>query len=104
MEVYRKKSNGRYESIGHEWSGFPADGIWFVKDGTQNCMIYLNDIGKKPKHLLELAQYQDDCTAYISDKMRDEGQYSVADLAKWAAEFYAQKLDVIEEEKNVRRY
>ena len=43
-EVYIKKPNGRYESLGQDWTGFPANGIWLVQDGKQNCLIQLKDM------------------------------------------------------------
>ena len=97
MEVYTKKANGRYESLGHQWSGFPADGVWLVKDGTQNCILHMKDIGTKPKRYIEMMEHQDDCSSYIMTKSKEQGQYSVSDLSKWAAEFYAELLEKREE-------
>ncbi len=93
-EVYIKKPNGRYESLGWDWTGFPADGIWLVQDGTNNCLIQLSNICTKPHRYLELVQHKEACTKYIIDKAQtDKGfSYSLNDLAEWAAEFYADKL------------
>ncbi len=97
MEVYKKKPNGRYEAIGWEWTGFPADGIWLVQDGTQNCLIRLGDVCKKPKRYVELAQYKQECARYVIEKIaesvqKDPPMYSTEDLIEWVTEFYADKL------------
>ncbi len=91
-EVYIKKPNGRYESLGQDWTGFPANGIWLVQDGKQNCLIQLKDICKKPKRYLELAEFEDECTEYIQEKSKEQGNYSLRDISRWAAEFYSQHL------------
>ena len=41
-----KKVGRRYKEIGTEFVGFPSDGIWYVKDGSQNCIIKLHEIGQ----------------------------------------------------------
>lgn len=89
MEVYRKKSNGRYESIGYEWTGFPSNGIWLVKDGTQNCLVQMRDICTKPRRYQELVEHQDDCIDFIQMKSKENGGYSLNEISRWAAEFYA---------------
>jgi hypothetical protein len=91
-EVYRKKPNGRYECIGHEWTGFPANGIWLVKDGSHNCLIQLKDLCEKPKKYLELAEFQDECANYIREKADRNGGYSIYEVSQWAAEFYSEVL------------
>ncbi len=90
MEVYKKKSNGRYESIGQEWTGFPANGIWFVKEGSQNCIMQLSSTCRLPHNYLATAQYQDECVRYIMDGKSN--QWSITQVAELAAEFYAKKL------------
>jgi len=47
MKVYRKKKNGRYEELGTEFKGFPADGLWFVWDGRENCIVQLENLKGK---------------------------------------------------------
>ena len=42
-KVY-KKVGRRYKEIGWEWTGFPCDGVWLVRDGSQSCMIRLGDV------------------------------------------------------------
>lgn len=47
-EIYRKKPDGTFELVGFEFTGFPADGIWLVKDGYRNCIIKMEDIANYP--------------------------------------------------------
>lgn len=42
-QYYEKLPDGTFKSIGVEFSGFPANGIWQVVDGHQNCIIQLSD-------------------------------------------------------------
>jgi len=48
MEELYVKEGRRYKKIGTRWEGFPADGIWLVWDGTQNCLVKLEDISSLP--------------------------------------------------------
>ena len=43
-KIYKKKKSGRYYEIGQEFFGFPSNGIWLVIDGSQNCIVKLDDI------------------------------------------------------------
>jgi hypothetical protein len=40
-EVFRRTPSGKYRSVGYDWRGFPADGIWLVQDGRNHmtCLI-----------------------------------------------------------------
>ncbi len=99
MNVYKKKPNGRYENIGQEWTGFPSDGIWFVKDGTQNCIMQLSSTCELPHNYLATAQYQEECIKYIFDKKVDS-MFSMREISELAAEFYAKKLSKELDERN----
>lgn len=46
-KIYKKKHSGRYYEIGQEFWGFPVNGIWLVVDGSQNCIVKLEDINRK---------------------------------------------------------
>ena len=43
--LYRKKGR-RYYPVGYEFSGFPCNGIWLVKDGRNTCMLLLDEIDR----------------------------------------------------------
>ena len=52
-DVYRKVGS-RYKKIGMDWAGWPADGIWLVKDGSSSCILRLGDIDRTmPVELLD---------------------------------------------------
>lgn len=98
-EVYIKEGR-RYKPIGHEFTGFPMDGIWLVQDGSQSCIVRLCDVPKMEKRFPELAMFESDCATYIMEKAKEEGTYSILGVARWAAEFYASKLGKESEEDN----
>ena len=91
-EVY-KKVGGRYKSIGHEFIGFPANGIWLVQDGSQNCLLQLSDIPKVPHGYLSTAQYMEECMNKMFEKIDAKEIKSIYDVAEAAAMFYAEKLE-----------
>jgi hypothetical protein len=90
-EVYVKVGR-RYKPIGHEFTGFPVDGVWLVQDGSQNCIVRLCDVPKTPRRYPEIAIYENECATYMMEKAKEEGTYSILGLARWAAEFYAMKI------------
>jgi len=63
-----KKVNNQYEKIGYDWEGFPANGVWIVEDGSQNCIRKLQDLGTMPKLLPGIMELQDECNKYIESK------------------------------------
>ncbi len=90
-EVYVKVGK-RYKPIGHEFTGFPIDGVWLVQDGSQNCIVRMCDVPNTPHRYPELAMHETDCMVHIMNRAKEEGSYSILGLAQWAAEFYAHKL------------
>lgn len=58
MEVYTKKENGRYEKLGEQWEGFPADGWWFVGDGRQNLVVPIEE--PRPLKKLQYLQFRNE--------------------------------------------
>ena len=84
MKVYKKKPNGRYEELGHEFNGFPADGLWLVWDGRNNCIARLDTLtgeaikGEMPE-MMRVHQIIEDALmdTYDSNKL-----WNVADKAK----------------------
>ena len=41
--VYHKVGR-RYEPLGVQFAGFPADGIWYVHDGTKSLIMRIGDL------------------------------------------------------------
>ena len=58
-KVY-KKVDGKFVEVGFEWAGFPMDGVWLVKDGSQNCIMKMDDIGKKPIPYINIMKHKED--------------------------------------------
>ena len=87
MEKVYKYKYGKYEEIGIEWTGWPADGIWEVKDARQSLIVPRDDIKMMPPYLPALKSETDNCAKYIMDNLPES--YSKRDLAELAAKFYA---------------
>jgi hypothetical protein len=56
-KLYRKRGN-RYESVGWEWCGWPADGVWYVGDGRSSLIMRVGDM-PDPMPLAQLERYRD---------------------------------------------
>lgn len=56
-EYYEKLPDGTFKPIGVEFSGFPANGIWRVVDGRQNCIIPLSTNPNLPVPHLDIALF-----------------------------------------------
>ena len=91
-DLYRKKDNGRYEKVGHEFTGFPANGIWVVEDGKQSCIRQFKEpVPAMPTPaLLSYLILQEELTKEIGDKWA-KTPLSKSDIAKIACEFFALK-------------
>jgi len=90
-KLYERKSDGTFEEIGVEFTGFPSNGLWLVEDGKQNCIIPMGKKTLKPdKVLLSYMVFQDELQDYISTAWSDTS-LSVRDISKIACEFFALK-------------
>ena len=60
MEMLYKKVGRRYIPVGHEFFGFPADGIWLVSHDTK-ASRHIMKIGELPdiKPLVDLEMHRD---------------------------------------------
>lgn len=63
--IYRKVGR-KYEPIGKVWSGWPADGVWYVADGRQSLIMRIGDM-PDPMPLAALEHYRD----LAADAMRE---------------------------------
>ena len=63
MEVYTKQGR-RYYKLGYTFEGFPANGVWLVKDGHQNLIMKVGDI-PDPMPLAQLQLHEDAATRAI---------------------------------------
>jgi len=89
-EVYHKNPDGTFEKVGWDWTGFPADGIWYVKDGKQNCIERIQDAKEVAPNLrYDYLGMADDLAAFMQDEKK--GAVSMYELAKIACKFFAEK-------------
>lgn len=40
-ETYYKKKGRKYVPVGHEFSGWPADGVWLVENGGRKAHLFM---------------------------------------------------------------
>lgn len=91
-EKLYKKVGKRYKEVGTEFTGFPADGIWFVKDGSNSLMIHLDDIKENmPIMQLDYLKHKNNLVNYVMDNIKDK--YSINDICNWACEYFAKVAD-----------
>jgi hypothetical protein len=87
-EIYRKVGR-RYHPVGHEWQGWPADGWWLVRDGSQSLIEPLDSPNPLPR--IQAKQYRDDVVAAVSMRMNraQVDGASLADLVDWTLDALA---------------
>lgn len=89
-KIYNKVGR-KYKEVGVEFAGFPADGIWLVKDGQRSCMIYLDKIcDNMPIPTLDYLKHKDDLVKYVMDKTVSISFQSACELA---CEYFAKVAD-----------
>ena len=89
MKVY-KKVGRRYKEMGREFTGFPSDGIWLVRDGRQSCILKLGDIGKVSVNALP---YLELAERYFDERHDPRKSYSQVTLAREIALYMAEHAD-----------
>ena len=91
MSKIFKKVNGRYVEIGQEFTGFPTNGLWLVKDGIQNCLIPMGDVPEfADSRLTSHLAMKDELTDLLTEKWQEKA-LSVNDIAGIACKFFAKK-------------
>ncbi len=87
-----KKVGKKYEPVGIEFTGFPANGVWIVEDGRQSCNYPFKDTPEQPTPaLVSYMQCRDELQQRISKEWTDRERLSVVDIAEIACEFFAIK-------------
>lgn len=93
-KLYRKKKNGRYEPvIGHDYIGFPCDGIWLVKGEpgkrSSSCML---QIGELPElyPFANMMMSKDELDKFLNDFFHNRKSYSVSELSKELFKFLSE--------------
>ncbi len=65
MDIY-KKVGGRYKKMGMEFTGFPCNGFWIVKDGSSNCILQLDSEIMRPVKKLDHLRHVDEILKTIN--------------------------------------
>jgi len=95
-KVY-KKVDGEYEEVGYDWLGFPMNGVWLVKDGSHNCIMKIDDVGKKSIPYIDIMKHKNDVMDAVY-KITSVGNYSNHDIVETVLEYIS---DNIEWEKHI---
>lgn len=90
MEFY-KKVGRKYELVGYEFTGFPANGIWLVQDGSRNCVKQMRDLSDPEQFPVSCMKYQSELATFFSDELDKNRGLSINDLASLACEFFSKK-------------
>ena len=95
-QYYEKDARGNFVEVGYEFTGFPSNGVWFVEDGKNNCIVSLGDRPTIPnKTLISYMVFQDELQEHITKTWSDRA-LSQRDLAIIACEFFAKKAGGME--------
>lgn len=87
-EVYEKRGR-RYVPIGYGFTGFPADGIWLVQDGTSSMRCLIGSKERVPMFALNYRIHADELCSYINKRF-DGKPRSRMDEAVAACDFFAE--------------
>lgn len=92
-QYYQKKGN-KYVPAGHEFTGWPANGIWIVEDAKQSLMRKLKDPSETPDVLLvDYLTHQEQLTNHFLDcidKSPEKRGLSLRDMAEEACVYFAE--------------
>ena len=83
------KVGGRYKPLGHQWRGFPTDGIWLVQDGKCNmsCLIGIKE--QVPIFALNYRLHEQDLCQLIQESLKNGG-LSLMDEARLCCDYFAE--------------
>ena len=101
-EIFKKNTQGGFESIGETFTGFPANGIWIVQDGRKNCIYPFMDVSEKPSPtLISYMQFTEELSNLISKQWTKKGSLSVNEISSIACEFFAIKAGGIKIDNSI---
>lgn len=89
--IYERR-NGKYRYLGHQWSGFPADGIWLVQDGQKAMSCLIGSKEKVPMFALNYRIHEHELCKVIQNSMK-KGGLSLIDEARLCCDFFAKKAE-----------
>lgn len=88
-EMYIKK-DGEFVSV-KEFTGFPSNGVWLVKDGSQN-LIYKLDYKDMPPFLPALKGFENKAVNYALSETQKMENPTLRDYANYVVEFYSKLI------------
>jgi len=90
-KFYEKDADGNLIEAGWEFRGFPADGIWYVRDGKQNLIEYIQPARKvAPDLRYDYLAMADDLAAELQNVLNGRNA-SLREVAAIACEFFSTK-------------
>ncbi len=90
--VYTRTKSGYYQDLGHQWLGFPADGIWLVQDNRSNMRCLIGAKESVPIYALPYRIYADELCSYLNKKFGNKPR-SRMDEAVAACDFFAELVE-----------
>ena len=87
-DVYEKIGR-KYIKLGYQFTGFPADGIWYVQNGRQSMSCLIGSGERVPVHALKYRMYEKElCDLLMAPENRNK---SFMDLSGLCCDFFAGK-------------
>lgn len=90
--ILYKKVGRKYIEVGHEFTGFPSDGIWLVQDGRNSRTLIIGAKEQVPVFALNYRQYVNDLCKLIQSS-RKEKPRSLFDEMMLICDFFAGKAN-----------
>lgn len=87
-EVYEKRGR-RYIPLGYQFTGFPADGIWFVQDGRKSMTCLIGAKEAVPMLALNYRIHKDGLCRRLMMDFKNK-PHSWEDVAKKACDYFAE--------------
>jgi hypothetical protein len=101
--LYRKSFNSYGEEVyvdaGHDFTGFPMNGIWCVYKGSHSGIIPLTDVTKMPIFAMDYLSHKNELLDAFNDRIDKNGGKGISlnEMAEVSALFFANQL-----EKNIQ--
>ena len=78
--TFYEKRGRKYYPIGQEFTGFPANGVWYVEDGRQNLFMKVGDL-PDPMPLAALEPYREQVAKALCEHFQaNPGPISANDI------------------------
>jgi len=90
MDKLYRKVGKRYKEVGHEFMGFPSDGIWLVQNGRQNQMCLIGLKEDVPFNALEYRIHADELSLHLVKKFATRSSWF--DIAMACCDFFSEKI------------